>query len=105
MCVSGAGMGGSPCSLRGRVASGVEGVTRRESAPRRPDVDQAGWTSPPSKPVSSTRAQRFVRRSPPYTRAVIDAVVRTDMGHVRGLDQAGIISFRGIPFAAPPEGP
>jgi para-nitrobenzyl esterase len=36
---------------------------------------------------------------------VIDTVVKTDLGQVRGLDQGGIVSFRGLPFAAAPEGP
>jgi carboxylesterase type B len=36
---------------------------------------------------------------------VFDTVVATDLGQVRGLDQGGITSFKGVPFAAPPEGP
>jgi carboxylesterase type B len=36
---------------------------------------------------------------------VIDTIVKTDLGQVRGLDQGRIVSFRGLPFAAAPEGP
>jgi para-nitrobenzyl esterase len=35
----------------------------------------------------------------------MDPVVRTSSGQIRGLDQDGVGSFRGIPFAAPPDGP
>lgn len=35
----------------------------------------------------------------------VDAVARTDSGMVRGLVRDGIACFRGIPFAAAPEGP
>ena len=36
---------------------------------------------------------------------VIDTVVNTGLGRVRGLDQGDVVAFRGIPFAAPPQGP
>jgi carboxylesterase type B len=35
---------------------------------------------------------------------VVDAVVMTDLGQVRGLAQDSVVSFRGIPFAAAPQG-
>ncbi|WP_235018051.1 carboxylesterase/lipase family protein [Thermomonospora echinospora] len=35
---------------------------------------------------------------------MINTVVQTDRGRVRGIDLGGVVSFRGVPFAAPPEG-
>jgi para-nitrobenzyl esterase len=36
---------------------------------------------------------------------VIDTVVKTDLGQIRGHDEDGIVSFRGVPYAAAPDGP
>ena len=50
--------------------------------------------------ISSANAQEANRTKPDRS----SAVVRVDSGQLQGVEADGVISFKGIPFAAPPVG-